>query len=51
VRAFLGWLRGEARHCQMAAIPTLAQEDAKRPSRRAANMKVWSPSAPGSPTG
>ena len=33
MRAFLGWLRGEARHCQMAAIPTLAQEDAKRPSR------------------
>jgi transposase len=33
MRAFLGWLRGEARHCQMAAIPTLAQEDAKRPTR------------------
>ncbi len=33
MRAFLGWLRGEARHCRMAAIPTLAQEDAKRPSR------------------
>jgi len=33
MRAFLGWLRGEVRHCQMAAIPTLAQEDAKRPSR------------------
>ena len=33
MRAFLGWLRGEARHCQMAAIPTLGEEDAKRPSR------------------
>ena len=33
MRAFLGWLRGEARHCRMAAIPTLLQEDAKRPSR------------------
>jgi transposase len=33
MRAFIGWLRGEARHCQMAAIPTLAEEDAKRPTR------------------
>jgi transposase len=32
-RAFLGWLRGEPDHCRMAAIPTLEQEDAKRPSR------------------
>ena len=32
-RAFLGWLRGEAKHCSMAAIPTLPQEDARRPSR------------------
>jgi transposase len=32
-RAFLGWLRGERDHCKMAAIPTLAQEDAKRPHR------------------
>jgi transposase len=32
-RAFLGWLRGERHHCKMAAIPTLAQEDAKRPHR------------------
>ena len=31
MRAFLGWLRGEADHCSMAAIPTLAEEDAKRP--------------------
>src|SRR6266516_3682181 len=32
-RAFLGWLRGERDHCSMAAIPTLDEEDAKRPSR------------------
>jgi len=33
MRGLLGWLRGEAEHCRMAAIPTLAQEDAKRPNR------------------
>ena len=33
MRSFLGWLRGDAGHCSMAAIPTLAEEDAKRPSR------------------
>jgi transposase len=33
IRAFLGWLRGEADHCTMARIPSLAEEDAKRPSR------------------
>jgi len=32
-RAFIGWLRGEPDHCHMAAIPTLEQEDAKRPTR------------------
>jgi transposase len=32
-RAFLGWLRGEPRHCQMAAIPRLEEEDARRPGR------------------
>lgn len=32
-RAFLGWLRGERDHCKMAAVPTVEQEDAKRPSR------------------
>lgn len=32
-RAFLGWLRGERDHCKMVAIPTLAEEDAKRPGR------------------
>ncbi len=33
MRAFLGWLRGEAKHCQMAAIPTLEEEDARLPGR------------------
>src|SRR3982750_4405608 len=32
-RAFLGWLRGERGHCSMAEIPTLEEEDAKRPTR------------------
>jgi transposase len=32
-RAFLGWLRGERDHCTMAAIPTVEEEDAKRPNR------------------
>ena len=32
-RAFVGWLRGERDHCKMAAIPSLREEDAKRPSR------------------
>jgi transposase len=32
-RAFLGWLRGERDHCKMVAIPTLSEEDAKRPGR------------------
>jgi transposase len=32
-RAFLGWLRGERDHCKMVAIPTIREEDAKRPNR------------------
>jgi transposase len=32
-RVFIGWLRGEPDHCHMAPIPTLAEEDAKRPNR------------------
>jgi len=32
-RGFLGWLRGERGHCSMARVPTLAEEDAKRPNR------------------
>jgi transposase len=33
LRSFLGWLRGEARHCSMAAVPGREAEDAKRPNR------------------
>jgi len=33
-RVFLGWLRGERGHCKMVVVPTLAEEDAKRPSRQ-----------------
>ena len=33
LRAFLGWLRGEAKHCSMVAVPTVEEEDAKRPIR------------------
>ena len=32
-RSFLGWLRGEKKHCTMATVPTLEEEDAKRPTR------------------
>ena len=32
-RGFLGWLRGERGHCSMAVVPTMAEEDAKRPHR------------------
>jgi transposase len=32
-RALLGWLRGERGHCSMAAIPSLEEEDARRPNR------------------
>jgi transposase len=37
-RAFLGWLRGEPRHCSMAMIPTLEEEDARRPNRERENL-------------
>lgn len=33
MRVFLGWLRGERGHCGMVPIPTIEEEDAKRPSR------------------
>jgi transposase len=32
-RAFIGWLRGEPEHCHMAAVPTIEEEDARRPNR------------------
>jgi transposase len=38
MRAFLGWLRGEKRHCSMATIPTAEEEDARRPNRERENL-------------
>ncbi len=38
MRAFLGWLRGEKRHCSMIAIPTIEEEDARRPNRERQNL-------------
>jgi transposase len=38
MRVFLGWLRGEKRHCSMVAIPTAEEEDAKRPNRERGNL-------------
>ena len=38
MRAFLGWLRGEKRHCSMAAIPAAEEEDARRPNRERENL-------------
>jgi transposase len=33
MRVFVGWLRGERGHCTMVAVPTIDEEDAKRPGR------------------
>jgi transposase len=38
MRSFLGWLRGEMRHCSMVAIPTIEEEDARRPNRERQNL-------------
>ena len=38
MRVFLGWLRGERGHCGMVAIPTIEEEDAKRPCRERENL-------------
>jgi transposase len=38
MRVFLGWLRGETRHCSMVAIPTIEEEDARRPNRERRNL-------------
>ena len=38
IRVFLGWLRGERGHCATVAIPTIEEEDAKRPSRERENL-------------
>ena len=37
-RSFLGWLRAEPHHCSMAQIPTLEEEDARRPNRERENL-------------
>jgi transposase len=37
-RSFLGWMRGEREHSSMAAIPSLEEEDAKRPRRERENL-------------
>ena len=46
-RGFLGWLRGERGHCNMARVPTIAEEDAKR---RTGNASAWSGNARASST-
>jgi transposase len=33
MRVFIGWLRGERGHCSMVAVPSIEEEDAKRPNR------------------
>ena len=38
MRAFLGWSRGKKRHCSMVAIPTIEEEDARRPNRERQNL-------------
>ncbi len=38
IRVFQGWLRGERGHCGMVAVPTIKEEDAKRPSRERENL-------------
>jgi transposase len=38
MRVFIGWLRGERGHCGMIAVPTIQEEDAKRPSRERENL-------------
>ena len=38
MRAFVGWLRGEAEHCRMVAIPSLEAEDARRAHRERASL-------------
>jgi transposase len=40
MRVFLGWLRGEKRHCSMVAIPTIEEEDTRRPNRERQNLVI-----------
>jgi transposase len=46
-RVFLGWLRSERGHCGMVAIPTLEDEDARRPSRERESLTSISAARPG----
>jgi transposase len=39
-RGFLGWLHGERGHCSMARVPTIAEEDAKKPHRSSSSLRV-----------
>jgi len=38
MRVFAGWLRGERGHCSMVAVPSMEEEDAKRPNRERENL-------------
>src|SRR5271169_5788059 len=40
LRALLGWLRGEPKHCSMVAVPSIEEEDAKRPIRERDSLVV-----------
>jgi transposase len=40
LRALLGWLRGEPKHCGMVAVPSIEEEDAKRPIRERDSLVV-----------
>jgi transposase len=40
LRALLGWLRGEPKHCSMVAVPSIEEEDAKRPIRERDTLVV-----------
>jgi hypothetical protein len=38
MRVFRGWLRSEPGHCGMIVVPTIEEEDAKRPCRERENL-------------
>jgi len=38
MRVFIGWLRGERGHCSMVAVPSIEEEDAKRPNCERENL-------------
>ncbi len=40
LRALLGWLRGEPKHCCMVAVPSIEAEDARRPIRERDRLVV-----------